>query len=99
MNVSKIILRLFYFLKTFTILAILISLNTDVEVIAVILNICSKIMPDIDPKTMIKSKIFQGSLKYLVPHPIIFIMASTVKTSPNVKSNQFKISLTKLGDP
>lgn len=76
-NVSNIILKLFCFLNILNILAILKALITVAEDPVETSVKADTNIPIPVPITTIKSNIFQLSLKYLPPKPIIFIIAST----------------------
>jgi hypothetical protein len=83
MNVSKIILKLFYFLKILNILTILIDLTILADEAPSIYKIFSKIIPIIEIKETTRSKMLKLSLKYLFPNPIILKIASSMKNDEN----------------
>jgi hypothetical protein len=83
MNVSKMILKLFYFLKILNILTILIDLTILADEAPSTNKIFSKIMPITETNETIKSKTLKPSLKYLFPNPIILKIASSMKKDEN----------------
>ena len=78
-KVSMITLNDFYFLNSFNTLNNLKVLTTVVAEPPDILSTLDMKDPTRESTTTAKSKLFQLSLKYLLPNPIIFIAASKVK--------------------
>jgi hypothetical protein len=82
-NVSNIIYKLYIFLSNFIILVILIDLSAVVAFIEFIFIKYDIIKLITEHITQNKSKIFHGSVKYLVPYAIILIIASNINRLVN----------------
>jgi hypothetical protein len=75
-NVSKIILILFNYLKILNNCITFNPLISEIDDTPVILSFYSNPIPIIANMATPRLKMFQPNLKYLFPNPIIFIIAS-----------------------
>jgi hypothetical protein len=83
MKVSKIIFRLLYFLNILKTLIILNDLMMFVEDAPETDSFCSIIIPAKEITETIKSNMFQLSLKYVLPKPSNFMIASKMNNIEN----------------